>query len=177
MAEQRLHSQLAPIDVLTREELSQELHAEFGGLERERYRGLELQRFPFFTTVATAATQPMFTSNDETPCGPEQGDIWMVRRALVKGFLLADTAKYILFKGSAPSDVANAYTGRFLMEGFTAGAAGQAVGIGFYPGTKAIFLQPGEQIYAQLLGATIGNQYMLEGEAIRCPAEMKGKLL
>jgi hypothetical protein len=176
MTQQRIHQQFAPIDVLTREELAHEMTTHMDAFLRERYRGLEIQRFPSITVTATAATQNIFTSNDMTPIGPEQGDLWMVRRVIVKGFLLTDTAKYILFRGSSPSD-AGQYTGRQLLEGFAAAGAGQAVGIGYYPGTKSIFLQPGEQIYAQVLTATVGNQYLLEGEAIRVPAEMKGKIL
>jgi hypothetical protein len=177
MTAQRIHSQFAPIDVLTREELSQEMSTHMDAFLRERFRGVELQRFPKVIVTATAATVALNTTNDQTPIGPEQGDIWTVRRVIVKGFALADAAKYILFRGSTPSDTANAYNGFTLLEGFTASAAGQSVGIGFYPGTRSIFLQPGEQIYAQVLGATIGNQYILDGEAFRVPAEQKGKLL
>lgn len=177
MAEQRLHSQLAPIDVLTREEMARELNHSFDAFLRERYRGLEIQRFPRLIVTATAATQAITATNDMTPIGPEQGDVWMIRRVIVKGFALADAAKYILFRGSAPSDLQQGYTGQYLLEGFAASGAGQSVGVGYYPGTKSIFLQPGEQIYAQVLAATVGNQYILEGEAIRVPAEMKGKIL
>lgn len=168
---------MAPIDVLTREELAHEMTVHMDAFLRERYRGLEIQRFPRVIVTATAATQAMTTQNDETPIGPEQGDVWMVRRVIVKGFALADAAKYILFAGSSPSDLGSGYTGQYLLEGFTASGGGQPVGVGYYPGTKAIFLQPGEQIYAQILAATIGNQYILEGTAIRVPAEMKGKVL
>jgi hypothetical protein len=177
MTAQRIHSQFAPIDVLTRDELAHEMTTHMDAFLRERYRGLEIQRFPRIMVTATAATQALTASNDETPIGPEQGDVWMVRRVIVKGFALADAAKYILFRGSTPSDITNGYTGFTLLEGFAASAAGQSVGIGYYPGTKSVFLQPGEQIYAQVLSATIGNQYILEGEAIRVPAEMKGKVL
>jgi hypothetical protein len=118
----------------------------------------------------------MSTPNDETPAGPEQGDVWMIRRVVVKGFTLGDAAKYILFRGSTPSDP-NVYNGRYLLEGFATSAAGQPVGVGYYPGTKSLFLKSGEQIYAQVLTATIGNQYILEGEGIRIPAEMIGKIL
>lgn len=259
---QRLHSNLAPIDLLTREELSQELSHRLDEALRTRYLGLDIARFPLSYIVATGTTVNLFSANDATPWGPEQGDIWMVRRVTVKSMSLSDTARYILFRGSAPSDVNNAYTGRFLLEQFSPGSAaitqpvpsqpavpastvaqqnlnlypvdvvisggtltavvvngitvgsgdgtyivpsggaisitysvaptwvwsnananvaavpqGQTVGIGYYPGTKAVFLQPGEQIYGQVQGATTGNQYFLDGEAIRVPAEMKGKLL
>lgn len=262
MTKQQLHSNLAPIDVLTREELSQTMSHEFDELLRTRFLGLELQRFPFYPVEATGTTVQLFSGNDATPWGPEQGDIWMVRRITVKSNVLTDTARYQVFRGSTPSDVANAYTSRQLIEGFNPGSAaitqpvptqppvqastvatqnnntypvnvvisggtvtgvtiegvsagtgdgtylvqpgnsifitysvaptwvwsnananvaavppGQYVNAGFYPSTKSIFCQPGEQIYAQIQGATIGNQYVIDGEAIRCPAEMKGKLL
>lgn len=178
MAEQRLHSQLAPIDVLTREELDESLQKRFDAVLRERYRGLEIQRIPFVPITATGTTTSLFTFNDMTPWGPEQGDLWMLRRAIVKSSVLADTAKYILFRGSTPSDTANAYGTRFLLEAGIGGATpGINVNVGFYFSTKSVFLQPGEQLYAQILTSTVGNQYYLEGEAIRVPAEMKGKVL
>jgi|SRR5215469_2918025 len=177
MTNQRLHPNLAQIDILTRTELEDSLHKNLDADIRERLRGIEIQRFPVVVVTATAATQAIYTQNDQTPCGPEQGDVWLLRRVNVKAFLLTDTAKYILFRGSTPSDTANAYTGRSLLEGFAAAAAGQACGIGYYPSNRSVWLQPGEQIYAQVIGATIGNQYILEGEAIRVPAEMKGKII
>jgi hypothetical protein len=255
---QRLHTQLAPIDVLTREELSAEMSTHMDAFVRDLYRGLEIQRFPPLIQTATATTvnlgqntnggtpasqsisvgaSPFTFTNvnpvpelvtvtggtvsqitvngvntgltsgtftlpsagstitvtytvaptmsfiiesqaitGDPPIGPESGDLWMVRRVNVKSFTLADAAKYILFRGTTPSDLTQ-YTGKQLLEGFAASAGGQQVGVGFYPGTKSIFLQPNEQIYALITAATVGNQYLLEGEAIRVPAEMKGKIL
>lgn len=178
MAEQRLHSQLAPIDVLTREELAQENNRSMDAFLRERYRGLEIQRIPFVPIIATGAAVQLFTSNDSTPWGPEQGDIWMLRRVIVKSNLLTDAAKYVLYRGSTPSDTVNAYSTRFLLDAMVGGATpGQNVNVGMYFSTKSVYLQPGEQVYAAISAATAGNQYYLEGEAIRCPAEMKGKVL
>lgn len=262
MTKQRLHSNLAEIDLLTREELSQELHKNMDEAMRTRYIGLELQRIPETPLIAVSTTLFMFSGNDSTPWGPEQGDIWMLRRVLVKSSSFTDNGKYMVFRGSTPSDTNNGYTSRQLLEGFTAPVAavnqpvppaitvgaspftfvntqaygvqvtvtggtvsaiavngqstgatsgtfylapnsfitvtytaapgmtevnatpntpavpmGQNVNIGYYPGTKAVFLQPGEQVYAQVNNATVGNQYIISGEAIRCIAEMKGKLL
>lgn len=261
MTVQRLHSALAPIDVLTREELEQAHDRQMDAFIREMTRGLEIQRFPRAIVVATGTSTQLFSTNNETPAGPEQGDIWMVRRAIVKSSLLSDGAHYQLFRGSTPSDTSS-YGANFLLEGFaqaiatvvqptppaiTVGAspytfvnvqpytvqvtvaggtvsaitvngqstgltsgtfalqtgqymtvtytvapamtevnananipgqpAGQNVNVGYYPGTKAVFLQPGEQLYALVNASTVGNQYWLEGEAIRVPAEMKGKVL
>lgn len=182
MAEQRLHSQLGPIDVLTRVELEETLSHQFEQAERTRLRGLELQRFPFLSVPCTISGTLNLSGTQggtsDVVLGPEQGDVWMVRRIIVKSSVFADTAKYLLFRGSTPSDISGAYSFRYLLDGMIGGATpGLNVNVGFYPGTKAIYLQPGEQIYAQVLTATAGNQYAIDGEAIRVPAEMKGKVL
>lgn len=256
MTQQRLHSAMAPIDVLTRDEMEQVLHKEMDAAVRERDRGKEIQRIPVSPITATATTQNLFTGNDQTPWGPEQGDIWMPRRVNVKSTLLTDNARYIVYRGSSPSDVANAYNSRTLLDGFiapvsapvpsqpavpastvaqqntnaypvtvvisggtatstsvngivvgagdgtfvvppygsisvtysvaptwvwsnanTASPLGQNVNVSEYFSSRAVFLQPGEQLYAQVFNATIGVQYTFDAECIRCPAEMKGKLL
>jgi hypothetical protein len=178
MSQQRLHSQLAPIDLLTRLEMEEVLHKEFDAAIRERYRGIEIQRIPFFPITAGATTVQLFTSNDQTPWGPEQGDVWLLRRLIVKSSVLTDTAKYQTYRGSTPSDLANAYSFRNLLDAYVGGATpGQNVNVGIYMTSQTVWLNPGEQVYAQVTSATVNNQYVLEGEAIRCPAEMKGKLV
>jgi hypothetical protein len=256
MTTQRLHSNLAPLDVLTREELSQELHKGLDAAVRTRFLGLELQRIPSVPIMATSSTQALYTSNDATPWGPEQGDVWMLRRVIVKSNSLTDAGYYVVYRGSTPSDVNNAYTSRWLLDGFipptaaptpsqpsvpsstvaqqntnsypvsvtitggtltavivngitvgsgdgtytvpaygaisitysvaptwswananTAVPLGEHINCGYYFTSKAVYLQPGEQLYAQVFNATVNNQYTLDAEAIRCPAEMKGKIL
>ena len=262
MSVQRLHPNLAAIDLLTREELEETMQKQFSAHVRELERGKDVIRIPFFPITATAATQNLFTSNDQTPWGPEQGDVWMIRGIIVKSSSFTDTARYQIFRGSTPSDTANAYSFRFLLEGgnaavpavnqpvppaiavgaspftfvnvqpytvnvtvtggtvtsitvngantgatsgtfallpdanmvvtytvaptmtevnATANTAAVPLGIpintGFYFPNKARFLLPGEQVYIQIQNATIGNQYVLDGEGIRIPAEMKGKIL
>jgi hypothetical protein len=178
MTTQRLHTNLAPIDLLTREEHEQVMHKELDAALREKVRGLDIMRVPVVPITAIAATVPLFTTNDMQPWGPEQGDVWMVRRVCCKSNVLTDTAKWVLYRGSSPSDVANAYTFRQQLDLFIGGATpGQNVGVGEYFTSKTVWLQPGEQIYAQVLGATIGNQYLFDAEALRVPAEMKGKLI
>jgi hypothetical protein len=257
MGQQRLHSALAPIDVLTRLELEEVTHKALDNAVRARYIGVDAVRFPDLVVTATAANVFLGTGGTmDPPIGPAEGDVWMIRRVIVKSSVLTDTAKYVLYRGSTPSDLLNAYGPRNLLEAFSPGAsapvpsqptvpastvaqqnvnqypvqvvvsggtvtavfvngiqvgsgdgtytvpangsisitysvaptwvwsnlnvavpAGLGVNEGFYPGTKAIFVYPGEQIYAQVLGGTVGNQYYLDGESIRVPAEMKGKLL
>lgn len=257
MTVQRLHSAFAPIDVLTRLDLEAMQHQWFEEAMRTKLRGLDAARFPRTFVTATAATFQLFANANEAPNGPEQGDVWMIRRIIVKSNVLSDTAKFTLYRGSAPSDIANAYGMTNLLEGFGPGSTavvvaspaigaspftyvntnnvpvnvqvtggtitsiavngtalsgvtsgtftlqpdasitvtytvapttfaitntqvsvppGQNVNLGYYPPQKALLLQPGEQVYAQIQGATIGNQYELDGEGIRVPAEMKGKV-
>jgi hypothetical protein len=54
---------------------------------------------------------------------------------------------------------------------------GQYQGIAYEPGQKKDYLEPGDQLYAQVFNTTAGATYILGGEAIRVPAEMKGKVL
>ena len=183
MTKQVLHTNLAPIDLLTREELDESLHKGIDAAEREKVRGLDVARLPIQPITALAATVNLSGQNpsgggSDLVFGPNEGDVWMLRRAIVKSSVFTDAAKYILFRGSTPSDVQFAYTFRFLLDGIIGGATpGQNVNVGYFAATKSIFINSGEQLYAQVLGATAGNQYLLEAEAIRCPAEMKGKLL
>ena len=184
MTQQRLHSALAPIDVLTREELEESLHKNLEAAMRARVRGLDVARLPIQPVTALAATVFLSGSNpsgggSDLVFGPNEGDVWMLRRAIVKSSVPADVATYLLYRGSTPSDVAFAYTFRFLLDGMSQANAtpGQRCNVGFYAATKSVFINSGEQLYAQVLGGTVGAQYLLEAEAIRCPAEMKGKLL
>jgi hypothetical protein len=255
MTVQRLHSGLAPIDVLTRIEHEEVMHHGLDRLLRNRYSGVESQRFPRTYTIAAATTVNIFPGSGEAILGPEEGDFWEVRRMVVKSNSFTDGAKYLLFRGSAPTDLANAYGPNNLLDGiqaagFTTLAApavpasgvavqntsnqsyvvvisggtatstsvngivvgggdgtftvpafgsisvtysvaptwtwaatqsanplGLNVNIAFYPSSKSVTLQPGEQLYALVFGATVGNSYTVDGEAIRVPAEMKGKIL
>jgi hypothetical protein len=178
MAQQRLHSNLAEIDLLTREELASELSKHADQRIMQELRGLDILRFPRIVIPAAGTTLNLGSvGNNEAPCGPEQGDIWSLSRVIVKSNVFTDTAKYILFRGSTPSDIANAYGLLNLLEGFAAAGGGQPVGVGYYPSRRSVYLQPGEQIYALVTGATAGNVYQLDGEGVRAPAEMKGKIV
>jgi hypothetical protein len=180
MAEQRLHTQLAAIDVLTRVELEEVMSHQFEQAERTRLRGVDIARLPPVTALGNGGTVNLASiGSSDSYCGPEQGDVWMLRRVIVSSSAFSsDTARYVLFRGATPSDIANAYTNRQLLDGIAFSTVlGQQVGIAYQCATKACFIQPGEQIYAQVFNSTAGNTYILNGEAIRVPAEMKGKLL
>ena len=263
MGQQRLHSALAPIDVLTRLEMEEVLHKGLNDAVKARYTGLDTARLPPITAQGNGGTINLGALSTQDPfCGPEQGDVWLLRRVnVVSSAFLTDTARYIIFRGSTPSDYANSYTNRQVLDGmaFQAGGAsntvsqpavpatgvaqqntnqfpvqvvispngatitnvsvngvtvgtaagtytvpangsisiaysvatptwvwtglntifqlGQQQGIAYQIGNRACLVQPGEQIYAQVYNSVVGNTYLLTGEAIRVPAEMKGKVL
>jgi hypothetical protein len=253
---QRIHANLAPIDLLTREELEETLSKRDGQRYRERFRGIDSARLPPITVQGNGGTVNLGAiQTSDGVAGPEQGDVWLLRRANVASSSFTDSARYVLFRGSTPSD-SGQYTNRQLLttvsnnggsstvvvspavpastvaapnpytfpvqvvisggtltavvvNGVTVGTtdgtyivpvggnisvtysaaptwvwsnpngyqAGQIVGLEYDAPTKGALFQPGEQLYAQVFGTTAGNTYILTGEFIRCPAEMKGKIL
>lgn len=257
---QRLHSHLAEIDVLTRVEMEEILTKRDGQRTRERFRGIDSARLPpIAVTSAGQSTLNLFSgaggATSDGDGGPSEGDVWLLRRAnVVSSNFYSDPARYLLFRGSTPSDPVTGYTNRQLLNGmsFTGGAfvgspavpasgvaaqntnsvpvqvvisggtvtavtvngvqvgsgdgtytvpaygaisvtysvaptwvwtslqaptLGQYCGIEYDAPNKGCLLQPGEQLYAQVVNSTSGNTYLLTAEFIRCPAEMKGKLL
>lgn len=178
MSKQRLHPSLAEIDVVTPDEMYATMGHSFSDHLRDRWRTIKLMKLPQIRATATGTTANLgqgsgFADQVGAPVGPEQGFVWMLRRVIVASNTAADTAKYTLYHGSDTS----LYDSAHLLEGFSAGAAGQGVGIGYYPGTDAAWLFNSEQIYAQVLGATIGNQYVLSGIAIEVASERLGALI
>ena len=69
MTTQRLHSALAPLDVLTRVELEESLHKGFEAAERARVRGIDYMEVNGNGNGATTVTIP----------GPDSGYSWSVK--------------------------------------------------------------------------------------------------
>lgn len=268
---QHLHAAIAPIDLLTREELEATLTKQQALQTRERFRGIDIVRLPPIAVTSSGGTLNLFSgaggATSDGDGGPQEGDVWLMRRAnVVSSAFATDQARYILFRGSTPSDPASGYTNRTVLtsmannnsqvflssvttpnggnvpatgvafqspygypvqvviaangatitnvsvNGITVGTAagtyivpaygaisvaysvatptwvwtsvnsnvtpqnGQYVGIEYDAPNKGCWFQPGEQLYAQVYGSVSGNTYLLSGEFIRCPAEMKGKI-
>ena len=165
------------MDMLTKGEVSDVIGHHIDQYLRDKYRTIKPMKLPQLRVTATAATQNLGQGNQPgdygVPCGPESGFIWLLRRVIIASNTAADAAKYVLYSGSDPSN----YDYNHILEGFTAGTAGQPVGVGYYPSSEATWLWSGEQIYAQLLGATVGNNYVLSGIAIEVAAEEVAKLI
>jgi hypothetical protein len=181
MAKQQLHSALAPIDILTREELEATQQKGMDAMLRDRFRGMDFIKIPAQFAQGNGGAVQLNTGGMTDPyCGPESGDFWMlVRAVVVSSAYSTDAAKYVLFRGGTPSDSANSLSSRYLLDGqaYSGGTLGQNQGIAYAPGQKKIYFEPGDQLYAQVFATTIGNTYILTGEAVRVPAEMKGKIL
>lgn len=178
MTKQRLHPNLGELDILTHGELKDAMGHHFDMFLRDRWRTIKLMKLPQLRATATGATLNLsqsqgYADSNGTPCGPEQGFIWMLRRVIVASNTPADAAKYTLYSGS---DV-TLFDSAHLLEGFATGSAGQGVGVGYYPGAEAAWLFGAEQVYAQLTGTTAGNQYVLSGIAIEVAAERLGALI
>jgi hypothetical protein len=171
---------LGIFDLLTKDEVQEVFNSSVGhridNAIREWYRGIDSARFPRIIATATGATLNINAAPAEGICGPSEGDVWLLRRVIVKSSVLTDAATYVLFRGTSPTDPSS-YNSLNLIDAFNPNGAGRAVNTGWYPANRSVLLQPGEQIFAQVLSATTGNNYALEGEAIRCPAEMKAKVL
>jgi hypothetical protein len=172
MTKQYIHDHLGPLDIATPDDINEVMGHRFDQYLRDRYRTIKVMRLPQVRFTATGTTVTLAQNPSAgPPCGPEQGFMWGLRRVIVASNIPADTGKFTLYSGSDPTVLDASH----LLEGF--GASGQPVNQGYYPSSDAVWLWPGEQIYATLTGATIGNQYVLSGVAIEAAAEMVAKII
>jgi hypothetical protein len=161
------------IDILTKQELMDSLGHHFDLAVREQYRGVKLFRIPMVVNTAGTAAFTLAAAVGSNPPGPDQGYIWRLTRIMVASSSLVDVAKYVLYVGSDTT----ATEQRHLIDAIVGGATpGQNVNVAFRPGNKSEWLFPGEQIYAGISGATVGNVYSLTGIAVEVPSEMVGKI-
>jgi hypothetical protein len=173
-------------DTITPGEMSSMLHehfspSKFSALFREQYRGIKLFKLPALQVTATT-TSPVLASTPgnvaentgfvaipgggSANCGPEQGYLWLPRRITIASSVLTDTASVALYIGSDFSGQQKS-----LID-----AVNVKMNAAYFPASKAVWIRPGEEVYAILSAATIGNTYTLTGDAIEVPYEMQGKL-
>jgi hypothetical protein len=166
MTAQRLHPSLAAIDLLTKNELTDSLHSQTDRVLRDQYRTMKLMRIPPIRATATGVALVLAQAPDGgTPTGPEQGFIWRLGRVTVASNG-ADAGAVTLYVGSDPTalDISHQIDN------------GLVVGKAYYPGSRGVYLLPGEFIYASLVSVN-GNQYAMTGQAVEVAAEMIGKIL
>jgi hypothetical protein len=172
MTKQRIHDHLGTLEIATPDDINEVMAHRFDAYLRDRYRTIKVMKLPQIRFTATGTTVTLAQSpSSGPPVGPEQGFMWDLRRVIVASSVLADTGKYVLYAGSDPTVLDASH----LLEGFATG--GQPVNQGYYPASDSAWLWPGEQIYAAITGATIGNQYVLSGVAVEAAAEMVAKLV
>lgn len=146
MTVQRIHNGLGPIDVLTKIELEEVHHKGIDRLLRARYEGVEAQRIPTVHAQGNGGVLQLGALSAGDPdLGPAEGDIWMLRRVLVASNFITNQANfgvaladyYQVFRGSAPSDIANSYNPQYLLDGITYTAGNGVTTIGATPAVPA----------------------------------------
>ena len=158
-------------DTLTAKELEQSLNASLGHHfshhVRDMYRGVKAMRLPIVTATAAGTTVLLPSSGGAEPvgCGPQQGYFWRIGRVTVTSNG-TDTGAVSLYAGSDPTN----FSQQYLIDNTL------KIGQAYYPGTRGLFLSPGEQLYVSATSVS-GNTYRITGVAIEVPAEMAGKIL
>lgn len=147
--------------------LNSSLGHHFSHHVRDMYRGVKAMRLPVVTALAggTSVTIPLSGGAEPVACGPQQGYFWRIGRVTVTSSG-TDTGAVSLYAGSDPTNFGQA----FLIDNTL------KVGQAYYPGTRGLFLSPGEQLYVSLTSVA-NNSYRITGVAIEVPAEMAGKIL
>lgn len=158
-------------ETLTRAEAQEDVHAalghHFSHFQHEALRGVKAIKLPIVTATAagTTATIPTAQGPEPIACGPQQGYFWRIGRVTISSNGV-DAGAVSLYAGSDPTSFAQ----QFLVDNTL------AVGKAYYPGTRGLFLWPGEQLYASLVSVANAT-YRISGIAIEVPAEMAGKIL
>lgn len=155
MTLQRLHSNLAPIDILTREELEQSLHQEFDYAQRERVRGVSYIRIIGNGTNIGVGT---FTIP-----GPDMGYVWALK---IVSFTLGAAGGFGIYVGDLVAP------GHCIFAGASVGIGTTNEAVATWTSNIAL-LNPGENLIVNS-NQLLFNTYLLT--AAEVPAEMKGKL-
>jgi hypothetical protein len=167
------NGQFGTLDVITSQELKDAMGHAIDPV-MNYLRGEKLMRIPVVYGVAPTAAFTLFAQPGQAQPGPESGYLWRIQKIMVASSLIADTAKYVLYFGSDPTQINQTH----LIDAQIGGATpGQNVNVAFRPGNKAEWLFPNEIVYATLSGATVGATYTISGIASQVPAEMVGKLV
>lgn len=166
MTAQRLHPSLAAIDLLTKSELTDSLHSQTDRILRDQYRSMKLMRIPPIRGTASGTSLVLAQNADGgTPTGPEQGFIWRLGRVTVASNG-ADAGAVTLYVGSDSTalDPSHQIDNTLI------------VGKAYYPGTRGVYIMPGEFLYVSLVSVA-ANQYVMTAQAVEVAAEMIGKIL
>lgn len=163
MTVQRLHQNLAAIDILTGTELHDAMGHQNDALIRDWYRGIKVMRIPLVRVVATGALTTIAPLLPGAQAGPESGFIWRVFRVTISSSG-ADVGAITLYIGSDPANTDGAHQVDNSLK----------VGTAYRPGREFVF--PDEFLFATAVTVPT-NTYTLTGVVAQAPAEMAGKII
>jgi hypothetical protein len=165
MTVQRLHPQLAAVDILTAKELNECMAHNFDLEQRDRYRGVKLLDLPIVTITAAGTTTTIAHTPPGQQLGPEEGFIWRIGRITVSSSGV-DTGAVTLYRGSDPTQLDPRHQVDNTLK----------IGQAYYPGSRGLYLKGSTFLY--LSATTVAaNTYVVTGQVVEVPAEMMGKIL
>lgn len=165
MTQQRLHPNLAAVDMVTAPEINEVMSNRFDSYLRDRFRGVKLLKMPIVIVQATGTTTTITAVNPGQNLGPDSGFIWRIGRVTVSSSG-ADTGAITLYSGSDPTQLDPRHQVDNTLK----------IGQAYYPGSRGLYLFPDEFLY--LSAATVAaNTYVVTGQVVEVPAEMMGKIL
>jgi hypothetical protein len=163
MTVQRLHPNLAAVDILTGQELHTAMGHQNDNLIRDWYRGIKVMRIPLVRVVATGALTTIAPVLPGAQAGPESGFIWRVFRVTINSSG-NDTGAVTLYVGSDPANIDGAHQVDNSLK----------IGTAYRPGREFVF--PDEFLYASAV-TVAANTYTMTGVVAQAPAEMAGKII
>lgn len=164
MSTQRLHPNLAAVDMVTAPEINEVMSNRFDSYLRDRFRGIKWMRLPVMSGKVSGGAITLGISSGNV-CGPDSGFLWSVKRLIVSG----------LTSGATP-DIVNLY----LNDNFSQSPLWQFNGnnFGYTFGKMELALMGGDTLSLQNVNTlTATGNITLTGELIEVPAEMMGKLV
>lgn len=165
MTQQRLHPNLASVDLVTASEINQVMANRFDNYLRDKYRGVKLLKLPIVIVTASGTLTTISHTPPGQALGPDQGYVWRVGRVTVSSSG-SDTGAVTLYAGSDTSQTDPRHQIDNTLK----------VGQGYYPGSRGLYLTPGEFLYFSAV-TVAANTYVVTGSYVEVPAEMIGKIL
>lgn len=165
MTQQRLHPNLAAVDLVTAPEISQVMSSSFDNYLRDKYRGVKLLKMPLAIVTASGVATTITAAPPGQQIGPDTGFIWRIGRVTVASSG-NDTGAVTLFAGSDSTQLDPRHQIDNTLK----------IGQAYYPGSRGLYLFPGEILYASAV-TVAANTYVMTGSYVEVPAEMIGKIL
>lgn len=153
----------AEIDLLSREELRQDLASDYALREIARLRGIKHMRLPQLMGSASAGKLSLGVEHGGASVGPEEGYRWAITRLVVTGLTSGASPDIVNFYlNSAAGPIFWTLTGNQYAETFGKGQ------LSMYGGDTLAIASSGT------FSST--SQIIVSGEAWETPAELFGKL-